>query len=297
MSLGLRAGRHNALAPRLRILDPSSGAFVREAGLESSHPPPDGDQAAVPHFDGTWVWQPTRTAIHRVDPSTLASTQVLTHRLFHDVHSVAPGKRGWLITCTGHEAVVEMDLDGHVHHRWDLGPRLDDAMDGRQLPHDHFKPHSVHPNYAFVENGKRWVTSLAQGCCVGLDHEGRLELGSAHPHDGVLREGLRWFTLTSGRVLGLDPATGQVERDLDVAALESESGAFGWCRGVEVVGDRLWVGITCLRGSPWRETARRVVRGPRQPTRVVELNWRTGALVHRWPVAPEGSLYAITALV
>lgn len=295
--MGLRSGGPDSpLTPRLRVFDRQVGAVVHEAGLRCSHPPPDGDQAAQPWFDGTWLWQPTRTAIHRVDPESLAAEQVLTHPWFHDVHSLTPGPDGWLVTCTGHEAVLEIDADGHVHQRWQLGPPLPDGIDARTLPHDHFKPHAWHPNRAFAHGDQRWVTCLSAQACVGLDHDGRLDLGPDLPHDGVLRQGRRWFTTVQGVVIAVDP--GSLERvfELDVAALEDRPGHFGWCRGIEVVEDRLYVGVTTLRGSTWREAARRLVRGPRQPTRLLEVDWRNRRLLRRWPLESEGSLYGITAI-
>jgi len=290
------------LQPRLRILDPERGAVVREAGLASSHPPHDGDQAASPWLDDRALWQPTRTALHRVDPSTLDSVQVLTHPLFHDVHSVAPGLRDWLVTCTGHESVVEVALDGTVHQRWSLGPPIDPARDHRELPHDALKPHAVHPNRAFVLGGRRWVTCLGTARCQGLDHDGVLDLGPGQPHDGIVRDDLVWFTTTAGRVLGLDPHTGARRVDLDVAALEGAAGAFGWCRGLDVVGDRLWVGITVLRKAAWREAARTLLRGARgrrEPSRVLELDWRRGRVTGRWEVGQggQGTIYGVTALI
>ncbi len=301
LSMGLRDPGPQ-LSPRLRILDPERGAIVREGRLTASHPPPDGDQAASPCLADGMLWQPTRTAIHRVDPDTLQSEQVLTHPLFHDLHSVAPGAQGWLVTCTGHETVVEITSDGDLVERFSLGRPIDVERDYRTLPHDALKPHDVHPNQAFLLEDRRWVTCLGTARCQGLDHDGELDLGPGMPHDGVLREGLLWFTTTAGRVMGLDPHTGLREVELDLPAMEQGTGAFGWCRGIEVVGDTAWVGVTMLRSSAWRETARELVwgaRGKRQPTRVLEIDWRHGRMKGRFDGVGhegEGVIYGITAV-
>lgn len=298
LSMGVRPRARRPLAPRLRILDPDRGALVHEVSLVASHPPPDGDQATAPHLDGDVLWQPTRTAVHRVDVRSWEIREVLSHRLFHDVHSVAPGPAGWLVTCTGHEAVVEVDEAGEVLRRFDLGPPRGPGQDFRDLPHDAFKPHAVHPNRAFVLDGRTWVTCLGERACIGLDHDGRIDLPGP-PHDGVLREGLLWFTTTDGHVVAVDPVGLEVVRTLDVHALDAGEGMPGWCRGVEVVGDRLFVGMTQLRKSRWREAARQAVRGAsgrKRPTRVVELDWRAGVLRDVHEVGEEGVIYGITAV-
>lgn len=298
LSMGVRPRARRPLAPRLRVLDPDRGALVREVELLAAHPPPDGDQAAAPHRDGDLLWQPTRTALHRVDLRTWQVREVLSHPLFHDVHSVSPGPEGWLVTCTGHEAVVEIDEAGTVLRRVELGPSHPAGRDYRDLPHDAFKPHAVHPNRAFMLHGRVWVTCLGKQACVGLDHEGRVALPGP-PHDGVLREGLLWFTTTDGHVVAVEPERLEVVLTLDVHALDPGEGMPGWCRGIEVVGDRLFVGMTQLRKSRWREAARQAVRGAsgrKRPTRVVEIDWRAGALRAVHEVGDEGVIYGITAV-
>lgn len=302
--MGLRPGTRPAapLSPRLRVLDTESGAVASERALSASVPPPDGDQCGLPVLDGARVLQPTRTAIFEVDRGTLACREVLTHRLFHDVHSVAPDvDGGWLVTCTGHETVVSIDPAGHVREVWPLGEVRDDGRDYRLEAHDAFKPHSVHPNRAFVLGGRRWVTCLGTRRCVGLGHPGVIDLPEGPPHDGVVREGLLWFTTTNGHVLGLDPTSLERRVHLRLDELDPSPHMAGWCRGIEVVGDRMWVGLTQLRSSPWREVAREVMRGEagrKRPTRVVELNWRAPRLVASWDVGNRagGVIYGVTAL-
>lgn len=296
--MGLR-GPDGVLFACLRRLDERGVGPV--SPLVGAPAPVDGDQASCPHFDGTWLWQPTRTAVHRVDPDTLSGEQVLTHPLFHDVHSIAPGRQGWYVTCTGHETVVDIGLDGRIYERFSLGPSIDPDRDYRYEPHDARKPHAVHPNRAFLLDDAGWVTCLSEGVCRGLGHDGRWDLGPGMPHDGILRQGLVWFTTTAGRVIAVDPARGERVVELDVATLESARGAFGWCRGIEVIDDRLWVGITVLRSAAWREAARGVLRGARgrrEPTRVLEIDWRRSRITGRWEVGRggEGVIYGVSAV-
>lgn len=268
--------------------------MLAQVRLEARHPPPDGDQATSPAVHEGWLLQPTRTAIFQVDPDTLRAQEVLSHPWFHDVHGIAPGPRGWLIPCTGHETVVEMALDGRILDHLHLGPPIDASRDHRGLPHDAFKPHGTHPNRAFLLHGRRWITTLTPGGCRAWDGEGRIEVGGL-AHDGVLREGRLWFTRTDGLVVAVDPESLETVDRLDVAALEGGPGAPGWCRAVEVVGDRVFVGFTQLRASRWREGARRLLKGPKKPSRIVELDRARRRVVRVLPLGPSGVIHGITA--
>ena len=298
--MGLRDGAGAALRPVLRTLDTSDGAVVDEIVLASTHPPPDGDQCSAPWLDGGVLWQPTRTALHRVVLDGFGATEVMSLPLFHDLHSVSPTDEGWLLTCTGHETVIEVDRSGEVRRRWSFA-KAPDERDYRDLAHDAFKPHRWHPNYTWTWRGRRWVTLLGAQQLRCLDDDEWVPITEGPPHDGIIRDGTLWITTTNGRVLGLDPDTFERRVQLDVHALVPERGLPGWCRGIEVVGDRVFVGMTMFRSSLWREAGRMALRGRdgvKQPTRVVELDWRRGQGGGVWPVgnAAGGSIYGITAL-
>jgi hypothetical protein len=73
-------------------------------------------------------------------------------------------------------------------------------------------------------------------------------------------------------VVAVDPVTLRRELELDLAALSGRRGALGWCRGVEVVGSRLFVGLTMIRATRHREVLRQLLKGPKLPTRIVEVD-------------------------
>jgi hypothetical protein len=297
--MGLPPRKVGALSAYVRVLDTQTGVVTDELQLRSAYTPVDGDQCASPWLEKRTLWQPTRAAVFRVDLDGWIAEESLSHPIFHDVHSVAPGLDGWLVTCTGHETVVEIDHAGQIHHRWSFASKATDR-DHRLLPHDEFKPHASHPNRAFLIDGRRWVTLMGTQRLRCLDDGREVYIQAGPPHDGVLREGLLWLTTTNGHVLGLDPLTFDERVHLDVNAMLPGAGLPGWCRGVEVVGDRVWVGMTMFRRSRWREAARVAVRGRsgrKQPTRVIELNWRTSQVNGAWSVGRggAGSIYGITA--
>jgi hypothetical protein len=299
LSMGLRPSSQldEPMRPVLRELTVPSGTLGRElwgpAALVD-------DQFTVPHRAGGVLVQPSRTAVSMVDLHAFAVTRTVSHRLFSDVHSVAPWSGGWLVTSTGIEAVLAFD------DRFELVARHDrrvpvDIDDVRQLPHDFARPHATHPSYAFEHGHAIWVTEFATQRCVALNGNGVVHFAEGPVHDGVVREGLRWFTTVTGTIVAVDPDSLARRHTIDLRGMTAARGLLGWCRGIEVRGDRLFVGMTMIRRSAWREVARWVVRGEhglKMPTRVVEVDWRSGRIVAEYPVgnAAGGVIYAITAL-
>jgi hypothetical protein len=167
---------------------------------------------------------------------------------------------------------------------------------------DRFKPHHVHPNHLLSWRGSLWVTSLTHHRLDPVGHDAEpVPIGDAPMHDGVLREGLIWFTQIDGVVLAIDPDTGRLARRIDLGALAATKRRLGWCRGIEVVGDRCFVGMSTLRSTRWREMARWALQGEagrKLPTRVLELDLRTGRVVAELPVGNRagGTLYSIVAV-
>jgi hypothetical protein len=269
-----------------------AGSWSRLVGLEPSVAPPDGDHAGL--FDARTVpWLvPTRTAIFRVDPATGVAVEALSHPWFHDLHAAWALEGGVLAVATGWEGVLDVTWDGRVRRTWTFGVRGPPVGDGRRLAHDCFKPHQFHPNAAFILGNGLWVTGLSARAVVGPSGH-RIDLPGL-AHDGVPRDGLWWFTTVEGRVLALDLPGGTLVVDIHAARAEGYSGHPGWCRGVEVVGDQIWLGFSQERGSRWRETARAMLRGPKAPSRVVQIDRKSGRYVGSWPFPdPTAAIYGL----
>ncbi|MBN2797923.1 MAG: hypothetical protein JXX28_02135 [Deltaproteobacteria bacterium] len=282
--------------PRLLALDPLSGAVNTVLALGSGPRCAGGDhQELTAGFvrDGA-LWVGTRSEVLCVG---LADGSVRTrwgHPLLYDVHSVAPGAQGeLLISATGHDSVLRMSEGGELleHHWlrrgrfWDAYPGINKDFSG--IPFDRFKPHAHHPNRAFLHQGSPWVTLFEQRRCEALGGDRVIELPEGPPHDGLLREGLLWFTTVTGVVVAVDPVSLERRLTLDLAALDRTPGLQGWCRGIEVVGSRLFVGMTALRSTTHREVLRRVLRGAagrKRPSRVVEIDLDQRRVVREWPV-------------
>ena len=236
---------------------------------------------------------------------------------FHTVHSVAVRPSGgWVVASAGNDSVLEFDGAGAAVRHWWL-PRADDPASGeaaptgfwahyretedfRRAPVDAFKPHAYHPNRAFYVGRDLWVTCLQTRTCRCLTRGAVIEFPEGPPHDGVERDGVLWFTCVTGHVIAVDAVSLRRVVEIDLNRWCPSPGLLGWCRGIDVVGERAFVGMTMLRSTRHREIARWLVRGRagvKRPTRVLELDLRAQRCVREVEVGNRagGTVYAVLA--
>lgn len=298
------------LRPRLREIDIDRGVVVREITYQvplAHVPSPESHQeftSASILPDGRLL-QPAHTELLWIDPERGRIDHIASDPLFHGMHSATPGRGGGLVvTCAGTESVLELDGMGRVmRQHWlrsgSFAAAYPGIQDFRLLDHEALKPHSHHPNFASWVGEDLWVTCFEPGDCRSLTRRRRIALPESFPHDGRLRSGRLWFTQVSGRVIAVDPVTLERTLELDLRAMTSSPGLLGWCRGVEVLGSRLFVGMTMLRQTRHREVLRRLLGGrhARLPTRVVEIDLDRMKIVQEIPVGNEagGTIYSVLA--
>lgn len=295
---------HEALRPQLVEIDLTSETIRRVPIDVPRHGPDALDQeltSACRGPDGS-LWQAAHTALLAIDPVSLEVVRTWSHPALHNVHSVTPAPEGgFTVTATSTDRILQLDANGKLTRTIALTRRRFPRDDLRGLDHDAFKPHRFHPNHAVWVGGTLWVTCLLTRECRPVHGPGTaIALPEAMPHDGRLRQGWLWFTQVTGRIVAVDPTTGARTVDLDLAALTDEPRMLGWCRGIEVVDDRLYVGFTMLRRPRHREVLRvlwRGLRGEKLPTRVLEVDWRRGEVLRSFVLgnAAGGTIYAVTA--
>ncbi|TNE88270.1 MAG: hypothetical protein EP330_15215 [Deltaproteobacteria bacterium] len=217
-----------------------------------------------------------------------------------DLHSVAPRAAGgaW-VTSTGIDAVLGVDEHGAVVERWDLGTRRVDG-DVRGRAYRDLKPHEVHPNLAAEWGDTLWVTCFEEQRARSRDGR-EIAFPEGPPHDGHVREGLVWFTTVTGHVIAVDPADGRRVEHYDLNEMAGVANPLGWCRGVEVLGDLVYVGMTQLRASAHREVARRLLRGAEGvplPSRIVVFSRANREIVREIAYGNRagGTIHAILAI-
>ncbi len=290
------------LQPVLRWLDPSTGA-VQDALVRAPplglHPVGDDAEFTGAHRVGNRLWQATRTEVLVLRLPDLTELATWTHPLFHDVHDGLPlADGGVAVTATGLDAVVILRADGsllQVHRLGSIDP--DQRSDWRQVPFRSTKPHTVHPNHLVQLGDDLWASSLERPGLHRLRDGHHVEISEGGTHDGRLMDGELWLTTITGVVVALDPTTLERTRTLDLRVLDPRPGVRGWCRGIEKIGSRLFVGFSTLRASAAREQLAAWVRGPKGPTCVVEVDLETRRVVATHDVgnAAGGTLYAIHA--
>jgi len=301
VSIGAPAAVGAPLQPAVLVVDLPTWSWVERWPLAPVRAPSGGDHAGVPAQIGTTLLQPTRSAVLRLDLQTGAPLGELSIPAFSDLHSVTVAPDGaLLVASTGNELVVELDASGDERRRWALGAPVPPGRDDRALHHAALKPHRRHPNHAVRVGERVLVTCLETRDCVDVDDASfRVPLPEGPPHDGSLVGDLLWFTTTNGWIIAAEAHDGRRALALDLAELDPGRGLAGWCRGVAVDGDRLWVGLSQLRRSALREAARRALRGEagrKRPARIIEIDLRSRRVVRELAVPdPAGAeIYGLT---
>ncbi len=295
----------------LAELDPDGGVRrVVPIPLDPAGTPgPDAHQeltCACLSADGL-VLQPSHGELLWIDPSALRVVRRVTHPLFHNLHSAAvhPDDGRIALTCAGTESVLELSPAGELlAHHFLRGGAFAAAYPGvtdfRRADHDAFKPHSHHPNHACWAGDELWVTRFETQDAVAIPTGRRVGLGGV-PHDGRLRDGRALYTRVTGQVVVVDPVAARLERTIDLRAADPDPRPLGWCRGVESAEGRWFVGFSMLRSTRHREVLRQLVlgaAGEKRPTRVVEVEPATGAVVREWVLggAAGGTIYGVLAV-
>jgi hypothetical protein len=309
VSMGVPERAGGPRRPRVRAIDPDAGTVEGELAFVAEHAPsPEAHQEATSASLTAkgLLLQPAHTELLWIEPKTLRIVRRVSHPLFHALHSATESADGTLVvTCAGLDSVLELDAAGGLlRHHWLRSGRFADAYGGitdfRAVDHHGLQPHSHHPNFAWRSGDELWVTCFETRECRTLDGRRRIALDEAIPHDGRLREGRLWFTQVDGRVIAVDPETLERTLEIDLRELCGTRKMLGWCRGVEVVGDRLFVGMTMLRSTKHREVLRTWLRGEqgeKLPTRVLEIDLGTLRLVREitFGAEREGTIYGLVS--
>ncbi len=193
---------------------------------------------------------------------------------FNDVHHVRKSARGnILVANAGLEMVLELTESGEIVEAInvlgeDPWAAYDPDVDYRKRS---TKPHRAHPNYVFQLDEEVWATRFEQGDAVSLrDPSRRIEISSERIHDGLLHEGRLYFTTGDGKIVVADAETLRTVEQIDLTTFHDDRALLGWCRGVLVDGDHLWVGFSRIRPTRFRANVAWAARGFRhsKPTHI-----------------------------
>lgn len=182
-------------------------------------------------------------------------------RSFNDVHHVRPTSTGTLLVAvTGLDMVAEVTPGGEVVQEWNAwapgeavwGDRFSPDVDYRRVLST--KPHLAHPNHVFLIGDEPWATRFQQQDAISLvDPSRRIEIGLERIHDGIVYGDRVLFTTVDAKVVIADTRSLQVTEVIDLRAMHDPDLLLGWCRGLLLDGDRLWVGFSRMRPTRFRE--------------------------------------------
>jgi hypothetical protein len=220
---------------------------------------------------------------------------------FNDVHHVRRSLRGnFLVANAGLEMVIEVTPQGEILEALstlgeDPWARWDRNADYRKVS---TKPHHAHPNYVFYLGEEVWATRFEQGDAISLSPAGRqIDVSSERIHDGLLHEGRLYFTTVDGKIVVVDADSLERLETIDLTSFHDERMLLGWCRGILVDGDRLWVGFSRIRPTRFRKNVAWAARGFRRskPTHVACYDLARRECVTEIDLEPAGlsALYSI----
>ncbi len=199
----------------------------------------------------------TEVLVYDLPEFTLAN--YLSLPCFNDLHHVAPDANGdLLVTNTGLDMVVSLDVNGRVLQEWnalgeDPWARFSRNVDYRTV--ESTKPHRSHPNFAFELGGEIWVTRFNQRDAICLtEPRKRIDIAIEAPHDGHVHGKYIYFTTVDGHIVIASSDSLKVERSIDLTAIDGRDMLLGWCRGLLCVdSDKIWVGYTRIRKTKLQE--------------------------------------------
>lgn len=256
-------------------------------------------QASTLHEDRLYTCTETEVMVYSV-PS-FERLEYVSLPCFNDVHHVRRSLRGnFLVANAGLEMVVEVTPAGEiVDARSTLGEdpwaAFDPDVDYRKIS---TKPHRAHPNYVFYLGDEIWATRFEHGDAVSLTEPGRsVRVSDERIHDGLLHEGRLYFTTVDGKIVVVDAASLERLDTIDLTSFHADRTLLGWCRGILVDGDRLWVGFSRIRPTRFRANVAWAARGFRQskPTHIACYDLARRECIAEIDLEPAGlsALYSI----
>ena len=191
---------------------------------------------------------------------SLPSFDVVQHislPLFNDVHHVQPFKDNSLIVAnTGLEMVIRLSRTGDVLDLWnvlfkDPWQDFDQNLDYRMGVST--KPHQAHPNYVFTIGDDIWATRFEKkdAVCV-TDTSKSIQIDLERVHDGLVHDDKIYFTTVDGHVVIYNQSDLQHVQTIDLNAAHPANTLLGWCRGILVDEDVMWVGFSRIRPTKFR---------------------------------------------
>ncbi len=227
-----------------------------DKGNENSPDEHPNLEFTVGDVDHNNLWLAMDTEIRLYQYPELKLIKVFSHPSFHNVHSVAVRGDELYVTSTGLDTVIVLDKNsGNIKQYMNAEGkptwhRFDKETDYRKLHST--RPHDCHPNYIFWIGNDPWVTRCTQEDAVKLtDVSQRIAISGPEKeisvHDGIVEGDYIYFTSVDSYIIVADIKQQKVVETFNISNLKGYGGLRGWCRGLYIAGDILYVGFSRLR--------------------------------------------------
>lgn len=207
------------------------------------------------HVEGDKLWLATDTEVMQYSYPELRLLKKASLPAFQNIHHVRAFDDYIAVVSTGLDMLVLLDPNSlkpveylNVEGK-DPWHRFSPEVDYRKVHST--RPHEGHPNFVFTLGDELWVTRCTQEDAVCLRDMSKL-IDIAPPkeisvHDGHVVNGKIYFTTVDGFIVIADASTQKVIDEFDINPFEDRPGAKGWCRGIHLDGDVIYVGFSRLR--------------------------------------------------
>jgi len=233
---------------------------------------------------GDYYWVVTNTEVLKYNWKTWELEDIYSDKTFNDLHAVLPLDDHIMICNTGLEMIQIFDYKWNLLQEVNLASvptyeRFDRNTDYRTVGTT--KPHEVHANHIFELDNEIWVTRGRHGAARLNDFSAKITMDVGLCHDGLVREDKIYFSTVQGHIMAVDRRTLEIEDDIDINKDSPAGKQIGWTRGLEVVGNKAYLGITKIRGSKFKEYTKWIVKGEGilMPSSMLEIDLGTKNIV------------------
>jgi len=224
----------------------------------------------------------------------------LTFPFFNDLHHVTVANEYIVVVSTGLDMVIFFNKDYEPVKFYnvtgnDPWHKFSKDIDYRKVITT--KPHESHPNYVFQVNEEVWVSRFEQKDAVCLqDITQCMNIGTERIHDGIVYGRYVFFTTVNGTVSKIDSLTRETVDKYDLNLAINDERPLGWCRGLYVEDNKIFVAFSSLRSTKLRENLAWIKKGFRVkkeslralPTRIIEYDLTARKIVKEVDVSGVG---------
>lgn len=234
---------------------------------------------------GIFYYVVTNTEVLCYNLNTWILEDIISLPCFNDLHGVMRKDDLLYIVNTGLEVIQVFDLKKRkIINEYNMAStptyeRFDPYTDYRQIATT--KPHEAHVNHVFNIDDNIWATRGQKRDAISLDSSDQIELPPSVNgekiilcHDGIIRFDKLYFTTVDAHIIAYDPTNKELLDDLDVRKINNTKYNLGWTRGLEIVGENAFLGLSKMRPTTFKQYTSWFVRNKKNdmPSSIIQID-------------------------